>query len=69
MYTCMTDVLFCCTMYIIAYNNYDMSNKKTGFRAFQTKPNQTKPIDICHKKDKRDEKDDSLGDNDDDESL
>ena len=46
-----------------------MSNKKTGFRAFQTKPNQTKPIDICHKKDKIDEKDDSLGDNDDDESL
>ena len=34
--------------------------------------NQTKPIDICHiddKKDKIDEKDDSLGDNDDDESL
>ena len=30
---------------------------------------QTKPIDICHKKDKIDEKDDSLGDNDDDESL
>ena len=31
--------------------------------------NQTKPIDICHKKGKLDEKDDSRGDNDDDESL
>ena len=46
---------------------YDMLTKRLDLEP--PRRDQTKPIDICHKKDKIDEKDDSLGDDDDDESL
>ena len=58
------------------YDDYDNGNDYQIMICQTKRPdlepsrrNQTKPIDICHKKDKIDEKDGSLGDDDDDESL